>query len=546
MPAETQLLLAINSIRPRFAVWLSGRREDSNGGKNLSPLVPQPGEVQCGLHIGDLDDARRVDKLVQLQVAAVLLLCPEYLPKAEAEDGEALDKRLASAGIAFKSIPAKDRRHYDIVAKTFPQAFDFIDSFAGRRVLICCYGGVNRSAAVLVGFLVLRRQVDLISAVQAAMEARGTILTNRSFRHMLVRASLGLSPPPAASHGEEEASSAAAQPGNRPKRAIPDISGAGRTERCVKRWKDVLCCQRKRYGSGSSEQVRYVIGGVGSVVHGFCLEFAGGRRSGIFLNDDQSSLDLCSDAALMERGAAWQPLSGGEFITEVSGHGSKLRFLAADVVVRTNRGREIVFRGPSRQFQWNCESPFAYKAQSGNAVVGVEFDRRHRTCTGVKETSVATSGPMSEVRYAVVGMGHVIHGFCLEFADGGRRGRFVEDDGRELRNILDDGALQRRSARWEALGVNESFVAVSGHACRRHYLAADLVLRTNTGRELVFHSRQCEWYRAGQFSFMARPGMQIIEVSFDLSSHSCLGIKEAPGPAVSTTEGCMRASDSPR
>ena len=50
---------------------------------------------RVGLLIGDFDDARAITKLAELQIAAVLVLRPEYLPRAEAEDGEPLDQRRA-------------------------------------------------------------------------------------------------------------------------------------------------------------------------------------------------------------------------------------------------------------------------------------------------------------------------------------------------------------------------------------------------------------------------------------------------------------------
>ena len=99
---------------------------------------------------------------------------------------------MEAAGIAFKSMPARDNRDHDIVTETFPGAFEFIEGFPARRVLVVCYGGVNRSGAVVVGFLALRRGVDLVAAVQDTMRMRGTILTNRRFRHRLIRAFLEL------------------------------------------------------------------------------------------------------------------------------------------------------------------------------------------------------------------------------------------------------------------------------------------------------------------------------------------------------------------
>ena len=54
-------------------------------------------------------------------------------------------------------------------------------------VLIHCWAGVNRSAAVAAFFLVAKCRVPLFAAVDQLMRRRGTVLTNQSFRKQLVQ-----------------------------------------------------------------------------------------------------------------------------------------------------------------------------------------------------------------------------------------------------------------------------------------------------------------------------------------------------------------------
>ena len=70
-------------------------------------------------------------------------------------------------------------------------AVNFIDDrikYGG--VLVHCWAGVNRSASVAVAYLMMKTQMSLVDAVRAAMNTRGTVLTNYSFRLLLVQASL--------------------------------------------------------------------------------------------------------------------------------------------------------------------------------------------------------------------------------------------------------------------------------------------------------------------------------------------------------------------
>lgn len=193
-PAEVEMLLTIDAIKPAFVIWEYRPEDDFRSRKNPAPPVEQPAEVSSGVLLGDIEDVWNVPRLLECKVGAVLNLCPEWLE--DEEDGPALLGRLQDAGICYKSLPAWDHRDFDIVGEVMPLACQFIEEQIqrGRRVLVNCFAGINRSGAVVVGFLALRMGMPLVAAIKAATRARGKVLTNRYFRLLLVRAALGTNP----------------------------------------------------------------------------------------------------------------------------------------------------------------------------------------------------------------------------------------------------------------------------------------------------------------------------------------------------------------
>ena len=67
------------------------------------------------------------------------------------------------------------------MSETFHDAFLFLDSTraAGRKTLVHCFCGINRSAAVVAGYLVEREGVELAQAIRQIVGARGAAFTNR-------------------------------------------------------------------------------------------------------------------------------------------------------------------------------------------------------------------------------------------------------------------------------------------------------------------------------------------------------------------------------
>ena len=190
-PREVSALIKLEEIQPYFSVWNYVRRGDSIEAveRNLG-VEPQPAKVfpELQLFIGDIEDAANVQRLCELGIGCVVNLCPDALCQPEYLH---LTSALSRAGIHQHLLVAEDRRNFDILAIA-EHAYGAIHAALNsgsenNGVLIHCWGGVNRSAAVLVAYLVGKCGVPLFAAVDRVMRTRGRILTNQSFRTQLVR-----------------------------------------------------------------------------------------------------------------------------------------------------------------------------------------------------------------------------------------------------------------------------------------------------------------------------------------------------------------------
>ena len=192
-PREVSALIKLDQIKPVFSIWSAGRREDSlefSANKSSRSLpVQQPATAFPGilLYIGDMDDACDLQRLKELKIGSVVNLCPERI----AYGYKHIPAQLAQAGINQHILIAEDSTDFDIM-QVADHAFGAIQARLAARdenagVLIHCWGGVNRSAAVAIAFLTIHCKVPLLTAIENAMQQRGTILTNQSFRKQLVR-----------------------------------------------------------------------------------------------------------------------------------------------------------------------------------------------------------------------------------------------------------------------------------------------------------------------------------------------------------------------
>ena len=185
-PREVSALIKLEEIQPYFSIWNHGRRDGSIESVEHNCVVePQPAKVFPGLQLfmGDIDDAANVQRLCELGIGCVVNLCPDQVCHSEYLH---VTSALSRAGIHQHLLVAEDRRNFDILVVA-EHAYGAIHTALNsgsenNGVLIHCWGGVNRSAAVLVAYLVGKCGVPLFVAVDRVMRKRDRILTNQSFR----------------------------------------------------------------------------------------------------------------------------------------------------------------------------------------------------------------------------------------------------------------------------------------------------------------------------------------------------------------------------
>ena len=89
---------------------------------------------------------------------------------------------------SYLELPAQDFSGYEIIHKDLPASLDYAcrarDS--GGSVLVHCYGGVNRSGAIVIALLMLLERMTLLDATSEVVTKRGFVFSNESFRRQLV------------------------------------------------------------------------------------------------------------------------------------------------------------------------------------------------------------------------------------------------------------------------------------------------------------------------------------------------------------------------
>eukprot|EP00928_Gymnodinium_smaydae_P050933 TRINITY_DN34470_c0_g1_i1.p1 TRINITY_DN34470_c0_g1~~TRINITY_DN34470_c0_g1_i1.p1 ORF type:complete len:222 (-),score=32.54 TRINITY_DN34470_c0_g1_i1:849-1514(-) len=90
----------------------------------------------------------------------------------------------------FLCLRARDTAEYDMIGYHLAEVEDFVDRAFTQRgsvVLVHCQHGQNRSAAVALGYMVHRQNMNLVELLEASLSLRPTILTNKSFVEQLVQ-----------------------------------------------------------------------------------------------------------------------------------------------------------------------------------------------------------------------------------------------------------------------------------------------------------------------------------------------------------------------
>eukprot|EP00746_Dinoflagellata_sp_MGD_P056123 gnl/MRDRNA2_/MRDRNA2_24357_c0_seq1.p1 gnl/MRDRNA2_/MRDRNA2_24357_c0~~gnl/MRDRNA2_/MRDRNA2_24357_c0_seq1.p1 ORF type:complete len:256 (-),score=48.35 gnl/MRDRNA2_/MRDRNA2_24357_c0_seq1:200-943(-) len=148
--------------------------------EQLSMLPAQPAEVAPGVFLGGLDEAEAQSALMALNIDCILNMascfCGPSSRRGYPKHFETLD------------IDAQDAEDYDIFSYDVPRALEFLQRCLGdgRRVLVHCYAGMNRSATVCAVWLLQQQRWPLGDIVRHLACKRGLVLQNITFLKGLV------------------------------------------------------------------------------------------------------------------------------------------------------------------------------------------------------------------------------------------------------------------------------------------------------------------------------------------------------------------------
>ena len=175
-----------NSIPDMPWCWIKCVRDLTDPGKN--PLATNdnsnlPVEICSWLLLSDRKSAMNMTKMKECRVTHILSV--HAVPPVEEQYYQ---ERLAGTNIIHKRIHCDDTEGYDMIGKHWKECYDFLKNVRdqlGKRVVVHCVAGVNRSGLVACAAYMILEQETLISTVQHVVKCRGTVLWNRSFQRQL-------------------------------------------------------------------------------------------------------------------------------------------------------------------------------------------------------------------------------------------------------------------------------------------------------------------------------------------------------------------------
>jgi len=181
----------LHSFAYPFEVWKKTRGKNiRNSGAPAQPSLAWAADGEkYGLYIGDADDWCTSRTMDELDVKTIFNLCPDQTHWNISALQSAM-KMFVKKGVVFINFPANDVHDFDIVQEVCNKGcLAMIQTrLEFGNVLVNCWGGVNRSGAVVVAYLNLIIGIPLATAFEHVSNARGCILTNYGFRLKLAQA----------------------------------------------------------------------------------------------------------------------------------------------------------------------------------------------------------------------------------------------------------------------------------------------------------------------------------------------------------------------
>ncbi|CAE8641559.1 unnamed protein product [Polarella glacialis] len=154
----------------------------------------QPAQILDWLYLGDVAEATDLELLEQRGIRGVLNLIGWWELAALLPEDASLSNIFAENGIDYEQADSEDRLFFDIIESSWPSSDRFLNNCKkeGRKVLVNCQAGHNRSACMVVCWLLVHEGKTLLQALDHVQKLRGTVLSNHGFRLQLVRMALQL------------------------------------------------------------------------------------------------------------------------------------------------------------------------------------------------------------------------------------------------------------------------------------------------------------------------------------------------------------------
>ena len=142
----------------------------------------RPAEVAPGLFLGNMAHAQNVKLLQSLGISGVVNCA------FDADTGLLTGPDFYPSRFAFLGFPALDAEDYPILEAHLPALLAFMGEHGrGRRVLIHCMAGMNRSAALLAALLLHQKRMYVEDVVAVLAQKRGSVLSNTGFVRQLAK-----------------------------------------------------------------------------------------------------------------------------------------------------------------------------------------------------------------------------------------------------------------------------------------------------------------------------------------------------------------------
>jgi Dual specificity phosphatase, catalytic domain len=163
------------------------------GYDQTSTLIYADKSTGFRLYLGSLRDAMDLKRLEYLNITGIINMAATDSDKVNGFEfsSDSYSEALHMKDFPYLSIGIEDSVD-QLITPYFPETLDFIDLARkqGRHILVHCYRGRNRSAAVVVAWLVNRAKLPLNVALYRVASRRrlprGGVLTNTGFLKELI------------------------------------------------------------------------------------------------------------------------------------------------------------------------------------------------------------------------------------------------------------------------------------------------------------------------------------------------------------------------